>query len=253
MRKLLVDNKYELPIPIYLDLDAKKTGSRPAYASILKPRVMASVAKNAWCTVEAYKYVIHNYEDLNGANIIEYFGGMGCVTAKLYHECSTHSHIVVDIDESLARYLRETFPGIEVLCANTFDLVGTIDDIDLAIWDSPNNTLKRLVEKGEFYYAFKKDLVRDTAPTYAIITDTGWGWIHLHVEKYKALGLPVCGRDNYLEVLSDTLYDMYGYSIRFAATHKEAAHFVVTKGKPKPFDKVRAEDYGGKDFVRLLE
>jgi len=215
---------FNIEIEDYLDLQEPKKGIDAHNAQILKSRHQRDSKINTWGNITLCEKVLGESK----CSVVEYFGGLGITTAALRDKFDIEMHTVVEIHPPLCRHLRDNFPDINVIEGDARKVAGKLGYHSLMLCDFPAFTILRLDDVDDIFSA---ELLRDDSPDYVVFTDSAWRWLSLNLKNYQNRGLPIYTKPDYIKVLSNMLYDRYGYSIKYAHTGIVCAYCLMVRGK----------------------
>lgn len=234
--EFVICNKWELAFDVKFPEHLGARHDRPYYYYV--QRKPQDLALNLYC-MEQMAARISGPVD----SVIDYFGGLGCVSLICKQMFHPSVQVVADIDPTCCAILRQVHPDLEVVNCDFYEYAGTSgQEFDLALFDFETMTALQLSRIG--MEVFKRTLATGS---WGIFTDTAVAKFHLNRGLYEDLFEVTLGDiDSYYAEFSRFFSENFGWHFPAVAHHNRAAYILMKAGKAPPgsvpeVEKVEAE------------
>lgn len=232
MQKLLVCNKWEMPL-----ID----GNTGFYQWLNQDRHIKELGRHAEC----FEWVTR--EIPKNLGWVEHYGGVGMCSTIIQNVHQPSSHRVYEIEDDCIAQLKYLLGDkAKVSMGNSKDTMGEIYS-DVVFLDWPN-TARHYME-----YSTQWAKVVALQPKYIVWTDAAGKFLHTPSNQNaysKFFGIPVKTKEDYVQALSDFMYEKTGYSIYKCGYQHAYAIFLSKLGSPEFIEYQKFTD-GSKGLSRI--
>lgn len=223
MAKALILEKYPLEINEHLfkeDWGDPNVAVSPYFGTIFKqPSYAAAAAK-------CIEYIMPFMPKAD--SVVELFGGVGMCSTIIENVLKPTQHYVFDLDPRCVQHLKNL--GFDAEVANAHDLAFQPPPADIYFCEMNDFTGLRFVKNGLWLKEFES--LYEQEPLALEFSDVTVRYLHANRKVYTELfKKPVVTVPDYLQCLSDFIYERFGYSIAAAGYHSGCSYTLTLPGK----------------------